>query len=349
MLKNVFSFYALTACISAVGINQKALAAIAVSTLSCTLPHPANESIVVDSSDNIFVSSLGANTGPMQWSGPGVMRITPACDVTLFANITGALGNTLDSSGNLYVTSAEVAGNRKIYRVQPDGTTAEFITSNGAGNLAFDSVGNLYVSSFSNNTIAKYDSFGNLIDSNFASNISLSGPVGLAFDNDDNLYSSGFNNGQIVKIEPDGTASTLANVQSGIGYLAFADNALYATGFSSHLIYRISLAGDVSIIAGSTAGTQDSADPCTARFSQPNGIHGNSSGDKLYVSQYSNGVVRVLDLTTDNGTVCSSSTSSSSSSSSGSGSGSNGGSGGSSGLIFPSGLLLLLLFRKRSE
>ena len=298
---------AIAALTTSVVFPPTVFAAIAVSTLSCVMPNPANDAVVVDNAGNVYVSSMGTMINSSQWTGAGVLRIDSDCNVSVFAAITGPIGNAIDGGGNLYVSSAQFANDRRIYKVLPDGTITDFVqpTLQGTGGgLVLDSNQNLYVASYEGDTISKFDSFGNLIDKFFASGGSLNGPAGLAIDNNDNLYASNFDDGVITKIASDGSMSVLTAIGASLGYIAYVNDNLYATGFSSQLIYRITLSGDVSVIAGSSAGTVDSNDPCTAKFNNPNGIYGNPSGDKIYISQWSNGPVRVLDLSGDDGSTC---------------------------------------------
>lgn len=87
--------------------------------------------------------------------------------------------------------------------------------------MAFDTAGNLYVTTFSRNSVRKYDNSGNFIG-NFGSGYTGK-PESIVFDNDGNAYVSAATGGVIRKFDSSGNFKTLYNPQSDVARTDWID------------------------------------------------------------------------------------------------------------------------------
>ncbi len=140
-------------------------------------------------------------------------------------------------------------------------------------------------------------------------------PAEISIDASDNLYVSDFQNHTIRKITPGRVVTTLAGVAGSagtadgngalarfsypLGTTVDSNGDLYLAGYTSHIIRKITSAGLVTTVAGivDLSGSADSSS--TARFNNPYGIDGDSSGN-LYVADEKNHTIRKI---TSTGTV----------------------------------------------
>ena len=184
-----------------------------------------------------------------------------------------------DAAGNLYVTDTF---NHTIRKVSPAGTvttlagaTGVFGTVDGPGStarfnspngIAIDTAGNLYVADRTNHSIRKITPTG--LVSTYAG---LSGTSGSA----------------------DGSAAT-SRFNRPAGILVDRNGHVWVTEAGNHTVRRITPAGEVTTVAG-LAESPGSADGTgsAARFSAPNGIVEESSGDFL-IADSSNNTIRRL-------------------------------------------------------
>jgi sugar lactone lactonase YvrE len=106
---------------------------------------------------------------------------------------------------------------------------------NSARGLAFDTSGNLYAANSGNNTISKFNSAGNYLNS-ITSN--LNGPYGLAFDSLGNLYAANTFEGTIIKFNSAGVYqnSIASNLETPYGIAFDTSGNLYATNSGNSTI-----------------------------------------------------------------------------------------------------------------
>ena len=101
--------------------------------------------VAVDSSGNVFAASAGTDRTIYMFSPAGVRSVFAG--PANFSGTQGPIALKFDSSGNLFASSADSAGNGEILQFAPNGTKTVFATglTNNPRGLAFDSDGNLFV------------------------------------------------------------------------------------------------------------------------------------------------------------------------------------------------------------
>ena len=247
--------------------------------------------IATDLSGNFYVADAANNA---------IRKITAGGVVTTLAGLPGASGN-VDGQGN----------------------AARF---NGPSGIAVDGIGNVYVADTYNHVIRVVSPTGSVTTyaglANNPGNTDGTGnlarfsfPAGVTIDNSGTLYVADTSNHTIRRITIGGTVTTLAGSpgQSGSsdgfgsaarfafpnGVVVTNSGLLYVADSFNHTIRRVTLAGDVVTIAG-VAGLSGSTDAngTQARFSQPNGIAADTSGN-LYVADTQNHTIRRITSTGD--------------------------------------------------
>jgi hypothetical protein len=217
--------------------------------------------IVVDSSDNLYISDYGnsrirkvdATTGTITtYAGYGKLGFFNGGTVTTAA-LGGPQGMTFDPAGNLYV-------------------------SNGFGMLVLkiDTSGN--VTLFAGEQVTSGSSAGEGIggytgDGGKAIDATLNDPQGLASDAQGNIYIADVNNWVIRKVDTAGVITTVAGNHTqgnsgdggsaldaeinAVGVSADLAGDLYITGGqgNGNLVRKVDLSGNISTYAGGGAGT----------------------------------------------------------------------------------------------
>jgi sugar lactone lactonase YvrE len=249
-----------------------------------TLPNSLNDALVFDNQGNLYASHSGkfTATGLM---GTNVQKITPDGKVSDVAtDFKGPLGHDFDSKGNMYVANYN---DGTIDKVIPDGTKSLFTDLGKAGfasGILINSQDDIFVASYSGNAIYKVGPSGNaevwVKDSNF------NGPVGIATDEDGNIYIGNYEDGRTFKIQANKTVTELSVTPGGAGYITYAKGMIYTTGRSTHKIYQIPVSG---------GSAKELAGSATAGFKFPNGITASNDGAKLYVSNYQNNKIIVIE------------------------------------------------------
>ncbi len=162
------------------------------------------ETMVFDSSGNLFVSNGSANS---------IKKITPLGVKTTFATDLDVDGMAFDAFGNLFVSRKSEDSNASegvILKFAPDGRSSVFASNvSHPKGLAFDSLGNLYLAYPDHNSILKFTPDGKRTI--FASGLK---PLRLAFKPSGNPFGSLFvtdpTANSIFEISPSGVVSTLA-------------------------------------------------------------------------------------------------------------------------------------------
>ena len=226
------------------------------------------------------------------------------------------------------VTSGTVttfAGSSAAGQNDGQGTTASFSSPMG---VAADANGNLYVADTQNSTIRKITPDGTV--TTFAGKVGVPAyadgtgttamfnrPAGVATDAQGDVYVADTFNNRIRKITPAGVVTTLAGGAGGAGS-GQQDGTGSAAGFtapqglavdsagtvfvadtSNNCIRAITPAGAVTTIAGVCGSTGAHVDgpAATASFYAPTGIAVGPNG-LLYIADFSNQDIRVLDTNT---------------------------------------------------
>jgi len=175
----------------------------------------------------------------------------------------------------------------EINKITPTGQSSLFVDIGSAGfasGIAIDSHDNIFVASFAGNAIYKVDLAGT--KQLWVKDARLNGPVGIVMDKAENIYVGNYNDGKVFSIDKRKKITELASAPVGLGYITYAKNAIFGTGYNKNLIYKIPVDGSqVQILDGSEA----------AGFKFPNGITTSTDGKKLYVSNYLNNKIIVIE------------------------------------------------------
>jgi gliding motility-associated-like protein len=223
----------------------------------------------------------------------------------------GVSAYVADANNNLIrkVTSGGVvttlAGNGQPGFANGTGTAASFNLPDG---IAADASGNVYVSDANNNVIRKITSAGvvttfagsgvaGLTDGTGAA-AQFDHPRGLVLDGTGNLFVMD-GNGAVRKITTAGVVTTII-ANAGLNnsrYIAVNYNAdiIYLSGPDNY-IKEVSIYGGVDVLAGNgTAGFVNGTGQA-ARFNNPAGIWADVLSNKLYVTDKSNHMIRLVDM-----------------------------------------------------
>ena len=222
---------------------------------------------------------------------------------------TNNLIRKIDPSGNV----TTLAGNSNSGYTDAPGTLSSF---NNPCGVATDALGNVYVTDTYNNVIRKIDPSGNV--TTLAGNgtqgsangngtaASFFWPQGIASDAVGNIYVSDTHNHLIRKIDQLGNVTTLAGsgssgLANGIGVAAsfnfpigiatdFFGN-VYVADNQNNLIRKINQNGEVSTLAGSSFTGKNDGIGFAARFSTPEGLAVDATGN-IYVGDLDYNLIR---------------------------------------------------------
>jgi len=163
----------------------------------------ASNGIVVDSSNNVYITDAG-NSKVYKFSSSGG---TPAATYIL---ASGAYPNNIaiDSSGNLYTANFD---NNTVSKIVPSTSTvtaAWATTGNQPVAITVDSLGNVFTAN-GNNTVSQISSAGGSPTHTYTLT-SGSTPLGISVDAENNVYTANSGNSTISKIVPSTTTLTAA-------------------------------------------------------------------------------------------------------------------------------------------
>ncbi len=277
MKRSLFTFLCSTLFVS------QLFAQATVSTLVDTSAFTFSDDLIFDAYGNLF----GAD-----YSGDAVFKRTPDGTVTEFINgLNTPNGLAFDSNGDLFV--CDNIGNR-IYKVSPTGVFLDTFQVTYPSGIIKDAASDtmIFTTYGATSELKKLAPDGTVLD--FHAGSPLNGPVGLEYCNGV-LYTANFSDRRIFRVEAD-TLIFIAQLpgSGSLGFLATVDGKLMATAFQGQKIYRVDpILQTVEVYAGSTTGYVDGSID-TAKFTSPNGIVANSTGDTLYVSEYSSGRLRMI-------------------------------------------------------
>ena len=234
-------------------------------------------------------------------SPQGIVEPTPFLSGGTLSRGTGL---AFDPSGDtLYVTCRPLNGNGFITKVLPDGSDQVFCSNlYFPGDISFDPLGNMYVTEF-NNKVTHITPNG--IASVYVNSSLFNTPIGIAWTPGDTLYVASAHDGNIYKVipsQPNPTVQWFAHVDGLVqdwacGFMTYSNGALYITN-GDNIIHQITLNGNVSDYAGTGVGGGDDGHVDSCQFQAPNGIAANTTGDKIYITEYNQARVREINTET---------------------------------------------------
>jgi len=249
-----------------------------------TMPQGLNDALTFDTQGNLYVSHSGKFTST-GLAGKSIHKITPDGLIsTITSNVRGPLGHDFDSKGNMYVSNYNTGTIDKIF---PDGTKVIFanIGSSGfASGIVINSKDDIFVASYSGNAIYKLDTQGK--PEIWVKAQGFNAPVGITIDENGNIYVGNYNDGRIFKIQTNKKVIELSPSLDAAGYITYAKGNIYATGINTNKIYQIPVSG---------APTKELKGSADAGFKFPNGITTNNDGSKIYVSNYQNNKIVIIE------------------------------------------------------
>jgi len=250
--------------------------------------------IAVDSEDNVLVTSDNQ-----------IFKIAQSGDITLLvgdqeldidqdifgpsATLSGPVGLTTDSAGNVYVADT---GNNKIRKISPEGLITT-IAENNEHNYRIGAK-------------ASGDDLG------FSPEVNFDRPTDVAIDSLGNIFVVDSNNNQIRKITPSGDIKNFAGsgnlgsvdgpaehaeFDSPFGVTIDAEDNLYVSDRAGNQIRKISVDGFVTTVAGHEDKNDGSFDGLAseARFYSPMGLAADADGN-IYVADSANDSVRKINV-----------------------------------------------------
>ena len=300
---NTYSTVSTFAGTGAVGTTNGAIASAKFNTPRwATIDYTNKLMYVADAGNNVIRKiDLTANTVSL-YAGTGTASETNGPIASATFNVPYAI--TYDGAGNLYV--ADFTGNTVRKIVVATGTVSTIATGfNAPAGIVYDHVSTaLYVTNSGGNTISKVTTTGTTTvyaGSGTAALTNATGtaaafslPNGITVDPSGNLYVADQSNNVIRKIAPGAIVTTFAtgfNAPRGVD----VDNSgnLYVSD-NGNLIYLVSPGGTITNIAGSgTAGLVNGVGTAT-EFNQSRGICVYKTTGDIYVSDYSNNVIRKI-------------------------------------------------------
>ena len=244
-----------------------------------------------------LISYIGANKHPagvntaVPFSLSGFINQYPiiptATETTtlLASGFTNSLngGITIDSTGNVYVTTGVSGSNGVVSKITPAGVVSVLATGFYAPDgLAVDSSGNVYTANTSAFRSIKKITPGGVVTTINTGSYTWSAPYAIVLDSSLNIYVS--DNTVIIKITPGGALSTFASGFGVIYGLAIDSSGnIYVADGVTNLINKVTPAGVVTTIAGSGAASTLDGQGTAASINGPDYIAVDSIGN-LYVS-----------------------------------------------------------------
>lgn len=269
-----------------------------VSTVEDTSAFRFTDDLIFDNSGNLYCAD---------YSGDAIYKRTPGGNVSVFASgMNTPNGMAFDTAGNLFV--CDNIGNA-IYKISSSGTFLDTFPVLQPSGMIKDAMSDtmIFTTYGAQSKIQKLAPDGSIID--FHTGTPLNGPVGLEYCQGE-LYVANFSNREIYRVEADTLVFIAQLPGSGnLGFLAVVGNYLMATAFTNHKIYTIDpISQTVQLYSGGSSGHVDGS-ATVARFTTPNGIVANATGDTIYISEYNTRRLRMItDFTAENPIVSSSPT-----------------------------------------
>lgn len=271
---------------------------VPVSTLVSNLG--GNDAVTVGDDGNIYVSNFGTYTST-GGTGTKVIKITPdGTKSTFVEGLSGPLGSAFDSKGNFYVVNGNNGSKGHVLKVSLSGEKSTITEIPGwPAGIVIDAEDNLYISNYLSPNVHKITPNGEL--SVYASDESLAGCVGIVLDASNNVVLGNYNNGKILSINQAGMMTQITQITNlangfAIGYITILDGTIYASAIGNHKLYKVTLDGKFEVYAGTGTGSVLDGPLSSASFHNPNGIGADAINKKLYVVDWGNPTLRVINL-----------------------------------------------------
>jgi sugar lactone lactonase YvrE len=244
-----------------------------------TMPGSANDGLSFDLEGNLYVSHISGSL-----KGSKIYKVAVGGQISIAASdLDGPLGTDFDSLGNLYVANYNSG---VITKITPEGEQSRFSNLTNVNGIVINDQDELFVTSYNASEVYKVAPSGEY--EIWAQGNGLNAPVGIALDENGNVYVGNYENGRIFKIDSAKSVTELGSSPDSYGnaYIAYANGMVYATGIDSNKIYTIPVDGSAVVeLEGSGA----------AGLSFPNDIVANEDGTKLYVSNFNNNKIIVVE------------------------------------------------------
>lgn len=264
-------------------------------TVSTILDGNFTDGLGMDSQGNIYGSEFGGDT---------VFKYDTNGTVTEFASgFINPNGIAVNDQNQIFICDHAIGGEGIIYKYDQDGT--ELDTFGGlttpSGIQPIPGTNDMLFVEYNTSTVNRLSEDGT-VTLLYDDGLPMNGPAGVVFI-DGEAYIANFNDRRIYRFDLDtNTPVFIAELPSigpanldFLGFLSAKNGLLIATHLGGHQIFTIEPAtGTVTSIAGSTIGSTD-GDIDTARFNLPNGILGDDTTDRIYVSDAGTSNLRIID------------------------------------------------------
>lgn len=206
---------------------------------------------VTFTSDGSVVVSGGQNQSEIVEIKPNLHQVI----LTGSANLP--VGVAHDSLGNFYFTNCL---SNSIEKISPNGGQSFFASVTGCpASIVINQNDELLVTSYFGNRIDKVSPSGTV--STLVEDELLLNPVGLTFDENEHLYVANWSGGALFLVNQSATENNssptndvelikVADLNSRVNQIAYADGFIYAPLQEEHRIVRVSLHGDIETFAG---------------------------------------------------------------------------------------------------
>jgi len=267
-------------------------------TVSTVTEGTITDGLGIDNQGNIYGSEFGGDT---------VFKFDPQTEeVTVFA--TGFInpnGITVNAQGEIFICDHAIGGEGIIYKYDQLGNVIDTFggLTTPSGIQPIPGTEDLLFVEYNTSTINRLAADGTTTQ--LFSGTPINGPAGIVFIDGD-AYIANFNDRQVYHFDlQTNTPTFLAQLPSigppnldFLGFLSAKDGLLIATHLGGHQLFRIDPeTGTVTSFAGSTAGGTD-GDLGMATFNLPNGILGDDSSNRIYVSDAGTSNLRIIDEAT---------------------------------------------------
>ncbi len=256
---------------------------------------PSNAGIAVQKNGDVFVANEDNVLYKVDKNGRSEVLVSnsPLISRAIMITFSPFSGDTL------YVTNAPLDQLGWVVKVAPDGSCKKFTDGLALPTgMAFDQEGIMYVADHRNQIwrVKRDGSKEVMINSK-----KLNRPHGLAWA-DGFLYVASAHNGHIYKIATE--KSSQPEVQHfayidglkepwACGHMVYSDGGLYITNGDDR-IHRIDMDGKSKVLAGSGKKGYKNGRANKAQFTAPNGIGAGMDGNSLYVTEYKQNKIRLI-------------------------------------------------------